>query len=415
MSVYFIGSLINSAIPFLLLPLFTEHLSVRDFGQLSLFQTFAAFVMPLVIVGIQVFINTKYFALTDPKDFRDCVSSALVIPPVCTLLLLLVVSLMHGTFGRFTGLPLVWMQACVVLSLLQVVPTVVLFLLQASQMPVSYGAFQVSLTVLNFGLSVVLIANLGMDWRGRVYGLLGTNLAFTGVGLAWLARKGYLVPRFRMPFATEAFRFGFPIIPHEIGGLLIQMANRVLINVYAGLSVLGLYTVAFQVGSITSFFAMAFNQAWVPHLFSTLSDCDDAKRRQLVKISYLVMAGFMVLAFAMGLGARILFWIFVNPKFASAQPLVFWVALGFAFQGMYFVVVNYIIYEKKTYLLAYITASCGALNIGLTYLAIHRWGLAGVVRAQALANLVFFISTWIFSARVHPMPWLAVLRPKKAA
>ena len=412
MSVYFIASLLNAAIPFLLLPVFTYYLSPSDFGMLTLVQTFSAFVFPLTIIGIHVYINTMYYHIGGFDELAPHVSTALLIPLASTMALGMLLLIFGNTFSNLAGISKSWMYLCLFLAFLQVVPLVVLFLLQASQQPAQYGLFQIAFTFINFGLSYYFVAINHMNWQGRFLGIIIANVVFTSVGIIWLHRRNLVTTRTQLPLFKDAFKFGFFIIPHEIGGLMIQMANRIIINKNAGVTALGTYAVAIQVGSILSFFGTAFNQAWIPYLFEKLKTGNKDCETNIVKLTYIFMACFLTLAFSMILGAKILFRLFINKKFAGAEPLVFWVALGFAFTGMYFAVVNYIIYQKKTHILAYITLTNGFLNIGLTFFGLRNFGILGAVKAQALGSLVFFISTWIFSAKVYPMPWFQIF-PRK--
>jgi len=78
---------------------------------------------------------------------------------------------------------------------------------------------------------------------------------------------------------------------------------------------------------------------------------------------------------------------FVSQNFYSAYKYVLWIALGYAFQGMYFMVVNYIFYGKKTYILAWVTFTSAGINIVLNYFFIK------------------FILVWILSSKAYKMPW----------
>ena len=405
MSVYFIASLLNAAIPFLLLPVFTYYLSPSDFGMLTLVQTFAAFVFPLTIIGIHVYINTMYYHAGGFEKLAPHVSTALLIPMAAVVVLSVFLFVFGNALSSLAGITTPWMFICLLLAFLQVVPLVVLFLLQASQQPGRYGLFQIGFTAINFGLSFIFVAVNHMNWQGRFFGIIIANIIFSGIGLIWLYKRNLTTTHVQFSLFKDAFKFGFFIIPHEIGGLMIQMANRIIINKTVGVTTLGMYAVAVQVGSILSFFGTAFNQAWIPYLFGKLKSNNKKEEANIVKLTYLFMLGFLVLALTMIVGAKIIFRLFIDKKFAAAEPLVFWVALSFAFMGMYFSVVNYIIYQKKTHILAYITLTNGFLSILLTFYGLRQFGILGAVKAQALGSLIFFLSTWVFSAKVYPMPW----------
>jgi len=100
--------------------------------------------------------------------------------------------------------------------------------------------------------------------------------------------------------------------------------------------------------------------------------------------------------------------IFVSENFYFAYKYVLWIALGYAFQGMYFMVVSYIFYVKKTYILAWVTFSSAGINIVLNYFFIKANGANGAIGAAQATTITFFVKfimVWILSAKVYKMPW----------
>ena len=73
---------------------------------------------------------------------------------------------------------------------------------------------------------------------------------------------------------------------------------------------------------------------------------------------------------------------------------------------------NYILYEKKTYILSALTFCSALVNLGLNYWWIHKWGTIGAAYAS-VASLLLFLFSWLLAHRVHPMPWQSALRPRR--
>jgi len=68
-------------------------------------------------------------------------------------------------------------------------------------------------------------------------------------------------------------------------------------------------------------------------------------------------------------------------------------------------VVNYIFYVKKTYILAWVTFFSAGINIILNYFFIKANGAIGAAQATTITFFVQFIIVWILSAKVYKMPW----------
>jgi O-antigen/teichoic acid export membrane protein len=113
----------------------------------------------------------------------------------------------------------------------------------------------------------------------------------------------------------------------------------------------------------------------------------------------------MIMAVGLGITSFWFFPLFLGSKFIGASSYVIWIALGFAFNGMYMMVVNYIFYVKKTYILAWVTFSIALISILVNYLLIKNIGPIGAAYTFAGMNFVTFLSVWFLSNRVCPMPW----------
>jgi O-antigen/teichoic acid export membrane protein len=186
-----------------------------------------------------------------------------------------------------------------------------------------------------------------------------------------------------------------------IGGI-----DRILINSMVGVAATGIYTVGYQVGMIIGLLASSFNLAWSPFLFEKLKENNYSTKIRIVKFTYLYGIGVIILALGLSFIAPYFLKIFISENFYSAYKYVFWIALGHAFNGMYFMVVNYILYVKKTYILAWVTFFSAGINVVLNYFFIKANGAIGAAQATTIAFFICFVLTWILSARVYKMPWL---------
>jgi O-antigen/teichoic acid export membrane protein len=73
---------------------------------------------------------------------------------------------------------------------------------------------------------------------------------------------------------------------------------------------------------------------------------------------------------------------------------------------MYYLVVNYIIYAKRTALLSGLTVAAAAVQAVLTVSLAMLKGTMGVAIATLLSSAFYFGLTWYAASRLVPMPWL---------
>jgi O-antigen/teichoic acid export membrane protein len=70
-------------------------------------------------------------------------------------------------------------------------------------------------------------------------------------------------------------------------------------------------------------------------------------------------------------------------------------------------VTNYIFYEKKTYILAWVTFANAVLSVCLNLFLIQKYGAMGAAYTFLITNFSIFVSVWILSNKVYPMPWFS--------
>lgn len=88
-SVYLFSSFLNSAIPFLLLPILTRYLSLEDYGTVAMFMVMVSFVYPFtgLSVGSSIY---KQFLDLDEKNLGGYIFNVFVILLLSALVLFMV-------------------------------------------------------------------------------------------------------------------------------------------------------------------------------------------------------------------------------------------------------------------------------------------------------------------------------------
>jgi len=321
-----------------------------------------------------------------------------------------IVWLFSGLISGLTAFPREWLWTIVLFSAGQAVILISMTLWQVQKKALKYGVYQNLQTLVNIGLAIVLVAGLGKNWQGRIESEIITVSLFALTGYLLLYRGGWVKFSADMRQVKYALRFGLPLIPHALGGMLIIQTDRLFITKMLSVADTGIYTIGYQMAMIIELCAASFNRAYVPWLYAHLGKDDMHIKRRIVKFTYVYFV--LILLFAAGV-ALIAPWflnIFVGKDFADAYKYTAWIAVGFAFSGMYYMVTNYIFYAGKNHMLAWVTFITAVVNIVLNYVLISRNGAIGAAQASTIAFFMSFLLTWVLSARVYPMPW----DPRKA-
>jgi len=309
-------------------------------------------------------------------------------------------------FARVFLFPAQWIIYAPICATSLCIINIILASLQVRQKTFQYGIFINSQTLLIAVSSIAFIVVLKLNWKGQVISRVLITMIFSIMGIYFAYSQNYFSIKFNKTYLFHALSFGIPLVPHALSGIIHTTTDKILISHMIGIADTGLYTVGFQVGSVINLFATAFNQAYSPWLMNKLNNINYSQKMKIVIFTYIYFVVILATAMIFGMIAPFIINIWVGGEFHKSYIYVIWIALGYAFNGMYFMVVNYIFYAEKTYLLAITTFSTALLNVLLDYILIKVHGPVGAAQATTITYLINFILVWILSAKVYKMPWL---------
>jgi len=289
------------------------------------------------------------------------------------------------------------------------IPMATLNLLRMLDRPFGYAWVELSGTAINFGLTIVLIFAAGLAWEGRILAVFGANLLISIAAFLWLMRQGFLGQTFTPALLAPALRFGAGVVPHDLANQAMRLADRLIVAVVIGQTALGAYGVATQIATVMLVMLGALNRAWTPLVFATLAEDTEAARIRLVRRSYLVYLGLLGFFAAFNFATPFIYDLLVDSRYHGAQPAVFWLTLGFLFNGFYLTVVDHIFYLKKTHLLAAVTVLNASASLTLAYALAGSMGVVGVPIAFAVTSGVVMIAVFGLTQWLSPLPWWRAL------
>jgi O-antigen/teichoic acid export membrane protein len=398
-------SVLAAAMPLLLMPVLTRVLTPQDYGTVAMFAIVLSAFGALTGLSVHGAVGMRYFD-RDDIDFPRYVGNCLLVLLGSTFLCLCLVLLLLGPIARITMLPEGWLLAAVGVSGAQFILLTRLSIFQSAKRAGAFATLRLSQAAIDGTLSLGLVVAAGMAYEGRLIGMSGAILCAALASVVSLLRGGWIKIKPDRRDIAHALRFGMPLIPHVVGGLLLASVDRVMIANFIGIAETGIYLVAVQIGLAVYFLADAINRAISPWYIEALKAGDTRQDVLIVRASIAYFAGLICLGLALGFLAPFFLQILVGPDFVAAADLVGLIALGQVFGGMYLVVANVVFYSNRTIALSAITISCGILNAGVSYLMLQWIGLKGAALGFLVAQVTLFVLTFALAQSIRPLPWV---------
>ncbi|QPW26381.1 oligosaccharide flippase family protein [Edwardsiella ictaluri] len=405
--VYLTSNILNALIPFFLLPILTRSLSIEEYGQVVMFQTFLSAISAIVGLNTIGAANRKYYdENVDQLVLMRFNGSCFQILLVSFLVLSLVGISFKTQLAKLLSIPDGWVLYAILVASFLFITNMRLGQWQIRNKAKSFGLLQVGGGIVNMLLSVIFVIFLQQSGEGRIDAIIMSAALSAVLSMGLLYRDKLIdVFSFRLKYLKEALLFGVPLLPHSLGILLLTMSDRFIINHKLGVADVGIYMVALQLSSALSVIFDAINKAFVSWLFDRLKNDCFIERLKIVKMTYCYMLSLLFIALLAFFIAPYVVVMIAGDKYTEAGGIIGWICLGQIFSGMYLMVANYIFYAKKTQYLSLTTMISGTLGVVLLFVGVTYFSLLGGAIAFAFAKFIHFAFTFYMSNKVYPMPW----------
>lgn len=399
-TIYAIGNVLNRIGALLLLPIYTNYLTVAEYGALEFFYVIAAVVTGFLSVGIAHATLRFYFDYEKEEDRNSVVTTNLTVSFLITSVGVSIVGFWHEPLARM----IFGTERDYSLGILIVLGTLVLEL--SSQVCLAYmrakehsGLF-VAIMFLKLLIQVATNSYLVIIRKMGVEGVLLGNMC--AVSFGWIVLVAFVLSkcryRFDWPKVTPTLKYSFPFLLSTLAGLVSAYADRFLINTLLTLQILGLYALALKFSDLLdSFIGEPFNRSYGAFRFTIMKD-HDAARVQADIVRFL-FAGLAIAATAIVFFCHELLVVMSNNAFWPAASLVPVLMIGGAFRVLVYPMQTGILFEKKTKYIFYLGVLAAITSVSGNYLLIQWLGLWGACLALVLRELVVLIATNRISQR----------------
>ena len=252
--------------------------------------------------------------------------------------------------------------------------------------------------------------------------LVMMGLGVTGVLISDLAGSALLAillfvelrTRARVAFdwgpLREALRFGLPKVPHGVLVQTLNLADRRILESFVSLAEVGIYQVGNSFAAAMKFPLSAFEPAWQPFVF------EHAKKEHGPKEIALVATRMSIVFIAAALGLAlvlpdVLRLVSRRVEYHAGAPIVPVMVLAYLFQGFFLLASVGITIAKEARYYPMITAAAAALNIGLNFWLIPRYGILASAWATVAGYALMALLGASISERLYPIPirWSRIL------
>ena len=405
-SIYAVGNIINRLGAFLLLPVYTNYLTVTEYGALELFYATAAVISSFVSVGIAHATLRFYYNYKDPGDRHEVVSTNYLTSLAITVIGGLAIGfwhseLTHAVFGNGHNYDHA-VQIILVSLVFELSSQVCLAYIRAVEKSVFFIVVMILKLLVQVSLNTYLVIVMHKGVEGVLFGNM-LAVAFGWAVLSWFTLRRCGIG-FDLDKCIPMLQYGFPLLLSSVTAMISINVDRFMLGRLVSVESLGLYGLAMKFALLMEqLVGEPFNRAYGAFRFSIM-DREDSSEIQAHIVNYLMVgAGFVALGIS--IFAPELIKVMSKQEYWPAINLLPMLILASLIKLFHYPFQTGILVQKKTGHIFYINVSIAIVSVIGNYIFITLYGITGAVISQLVISIIYVTVTNMVSKRFYAVDY----------
>jgi O-antigen/teichoic acid export membrane protein len=399
--VYGLGSVAQTLVGQILLPLYAHYFAPAEFGILSLITLVATLAGAVFYLGSSSALARSYFDYDTDAERRRTVTTALLVTLSGALLQIGLGFAVSGLLSvRLFGTPgyRIHLALALTSSAVTFVNGLFLVVLRFERRSVAVVATNIGALIVTTACILWMLFGLRLGLLAPILGgLVGQTAVATA--LAWLVRHQFAGGISRRELGIQ-IRFGLGALCIGAAYYVLDSVDRLILNRLTSLADVGVYSLGYRIGMLIHVvFILPFAQIWSPMRMEYRHDAGAPELFKLI-LTYYWMVGLLATVL-IGMFAREIVAVAGSAEYQSASRVVPVIMLSHLVYGVVGIVDSGIIFSRRLVYQVVIFTAGALLNIGLNLLLIPRWGYMAAAYVTLFSYVAVALAVFIVSNRFH--------------
>lgn len=385
-AIYGLGNIILRVFALATTPIITRIFAPAEYGIISLIVSTTSFLGLIMIFGMDSATALSFYEYK--RERKLVVSSGFWFLLFWSMVVITLATIFSGPITDFflksriyTNLLIIGFVTSIFTLLTNYAQTVLRLEFKAK----TFAIIAVVNAVLATGLIILFIVSFHLGLKGYFLGsLLGTFLGFV---LAITLIRENILFKISKKRLFEMIVYGSMLVPASISTYIFDLSDRFFVSHYWNLQELGLYSMAFNLTAMISFFAVAIGRAWAPFITKIYFDRKSIYKHFVSRSFAYYLIFFSIMAVLVCTFSLEVLRIFTTEKFFGATRAIPPLAIAAIFSATIQITTLGISILRKTKYLAYYTIITAVLNTFFNFLLIPKYGMVGAGWSTAISYL----------------------------
>ena len=393
---YTICNFFQKGISFIVVPIYVRLLTTAEYGEWSVFQSWAGILIIFASLNLYAGVYTKTLVdMPDSKSRDRYTASMQGLGTLITLALLAIYTFTHEWVNKLIGLDTPFM---LLLFLYFIVYPAFSFWGTRQRVEYKYRPMVIVtaiISILTPVVSIFLLKYTDLRAKALVLGFLSTQCTIGIVFYVYHFWEGKCF--YDKGYWQYAIKFNIPLIPHYLSLIVLGQSDRIMIKYFCGDSDAGIYSFAYQIASAINVLIAAINGSRVPWTYEQLKSRIYDRLKKITNALVLLMAGITLL---ICLVSPEIIDVLGTADYKVAVYVIPVVTLGVFFTFIYDLYASVEFYFGATKYVMYASVVGAVFNIILNAIFIPMFGFIAAAYTTLVCYIIFMFMHYVFSRKV---------------
>lgn len=404
--IYGVGNISSKLVGFILIPIYTKHLSVEEFGILSILEISSQVLIAFLGLSIHQGLTRWYWDIKDSEKQKSLFFTLFIFVVVFSSLLTLLLFIFKKQIAilifenqQFTYL----VSLLFISSILQLISQLSFNLMRLQSKAVLFSSTSIIRLIIAMVFTILFIVNLKRGVNGVYEAQIISYIIFFIITLR------YTFNNFRFKFEFRVLRevlvFSYPLAISAVAAVLLTVTDRYSIRYISGFKDTGIYSLGFKISSIIKAIFMTSAQfAITPIIYKMVDEKNNT--RFYSKLATYMTYGITLIALAISAyGKELVFLLAKKEEYYMAFKIIPILSLSLVFDQLRYNIGFGLNIAKKTGIVSKIIIIISIINIGLNIVLITHFSIYGAAIATLLSRIFICVVYYYFANKYYPVPY----------
>lgn len=403
---YSFGNLSIKIIGLILLPIFTNNLSLDEYGALGILEVSIQILISTFGLGLWYAFERWYWDKDYAKKQKSIFFTILSFSLFIAVFLFFIIFISSSKLSKLLfdstefAYVLCLMSFITGLEIIAQTPGTLLRLLEK---PFYFTLSFIVKLVLTLGFTIYFLVFQGKKIDGIYEAQMIGSIVYLVILLKPIIKHSKI--KLELRILLDMIKYRLPLIFSSIFIIVLSFTDRYALKFLSGLSDVGIYSLGYKLAnSIKVIIVSSVWYALTPLIYKMMDEPNN--KRFYSKVMTYFTFGVMIFVLGLSLFGKEIVYLFARkPDYWDAFKIIPLISYSILFGMLKDVSLIGLNIVKKTKIMAFLIIIVAVLNLILNLILIPIFQYFGAALATLISQIVFFIAVLLYSQKYYPIPY----------